>query len=139
MNKTCFRCHETKSIDAFYGHPKMADGHLGKCIECTKREIRERAQTPSGRKREHLRNQKTKRKKDRAHYQRTLRAKFPERYRARNTVDYAVKKGTLIRLPCEVCGDPKSQAHHDDYSQPLAVRWLCFKHHREVAHGQIVG
>jgi hypothetical protein len=45
---------------------------------------------------------------------------------------------------CFIClrvlgSDPKAQAHHADYSQPWAVRWLCFKHHRELGHGQIVG
>lgn len=52
--------------------------------------------------------------------------------RAKWQVRYAVKMGRLIRLPCEVCGSPKSEAHHDDYSKPLDVRWLCRPHHREA-------
>ena len=39
---------------------------------------------------------------------------------------------------CFKCGE-KGQAHHDDYSKPFEIKWLCFKHHRELAHGQIVG
>ena len=41
----------------------------------------------------------------------------------------AVKTGKLIPQPCEVCGNPKVQKHHDDYSKPLEVRWLCSLHH----------
>lgn len=41
----------------------------------------------------------------------------------------AIKRGDLVRQPCEVCGFPQAQAHHDDYSKPLDVRWLCPKHH----------
>lgn len=59
--------------------------------------------------------------------------------RAHNIVEKALKRGTLTRQPCEVCGasgvmtDRRSevQAHHDDYSKPLEVRWLCQKHHHE--------
>jgi hypothetical protein len=43
----------------------------------------------------------------------------------------AIRKGELVRLPCEVCGDLKSEAHHDDYADALKVRWLCRKHHKE--------
>lgn len=35
----------------------------------------------------------------------------------------------LERQPCEVCGNPDVVAHHDDYTKPLEVRWLCRSHH----------
>ncbi len=42
---------------------------------------------------------------------------------------HAVKTGRLKRLPCEVCGKEPAEGHHDDYSKPLDVRWLCKPHH----------
>jgi hypothetical protein len=51
---------------------------------------------------------------------------------ARKKLRYAVKIGKIKRKPCEVCGDPNSQAHHDDYDKPLEVRWLCQSHHNEA-------
>lgn len=53
----------------------------------------------------------------------------PEKRRAHKRVEYAVKVGRLVRQPCEACGDEKVTAHHDDYSKPLEVRWLCRPHH----------
>jgi len=58
--------------------------------------------------------------------------KYPEKYKARNTARNALASGKLIRQPCEVCGSPKSEIHHDEYSKPLEVRWLCHMHHREL-------
>jgi hypothetical protein len=52
-------------------------------------------------------------------------------------VHKALKAGSLQRQPCEACGSQKSQAHHDDYSKPLDVRWLCSKHHSE--HHRVEG
>lgn len=46
-------------------------------------------------------------------------------------VSNAIKEGLLKRLPCEVCHTLPSNAHHDDYSKQLDVRWLCNKHHYE--------
>jgi hypothetical protein len=48
----------------------------------------------------------------------------------------AIKEGKLIRSArCSVCGHTgKIQAHHTDYSDPLAVVWLCFPCHRRI-HG----
>ena len=52
---------------------------------------------------------------------------------------WAVRRGWLKPKPCEVCGTMEGiEAHHDDYEKPLEVRWMCFKHHREGAHGQVV-
>tara|TARA_R110000868_G_scaffold364743_1_gene627616 strand:+ start:520 stop:1044 length:525 start_codon:yes stop_codon:yes gene_type:complete len=51
---------------------------------------------------------------------------------ARRAVYSAIRAGRLKRLPCSVCGNPKSQGHHEDYSKPLDVVWLCVKHHKEL-------
>jgi len=55
----------------------------------------------------------------------------PEKTRAQNQAKYAIRKGVLVRGPCEVGIDCRGaiQAHHDDYSKPLDVRWLCRRHH----------
>lgn len=54
-----------------------------------------------------------------------------ERKSLRNTVRLAMLKGTLTKKPCEQCGAEPAEAHHDDYSKPLDVRWLCKRHHGE--------
>lgn len=63
------------------------------------------------------------------------RRQHPERQAAHNAVARALRKGTLVRQPCEKgpegCGPGTVHAHHDDYSKPLEVRWLCALHHAE--------
>lgn len=49
--------------------------------------------------------------------------------KAGRKVAYAIKKGELVRKPCEECGEKKSQAHHCDYNKPLEVVWLRQKCH----------
>lgn len=48
---------------------------------------------------------------------------------ARNATTLAIRKGVLVRQPCETCGEEPTEAHHDDYTKPLEVRWLCHEHH----------
>lgn len=57
--------------------------------------------------------------------------KYPEKNSARMKLSNAVRDGKINPMPCEVCGNPTSEAHHDDYSKPLDVKWLCSKHHAE--------
>lgn len=142
MRKKCFKCRRTKLIDDFYKHPKMADGHLGKCKACTKKDVSDRYASPWGREKclnyEKKRWKLPARRAKAMEYQRRRREKFPGKERARTAVANAIRDGRLVRLPCEICGG-NAQAHHDDYRRPLVVRWMCFKHHREHAHGQKVG
>jgi len=37
--KRCFKCGQEKELDEFYVHKEMADGRLGKCKKCTKRDV----------------------------------------------------------------------------------------------------
>jgi uncharacterized Zn finger protein len=57
--------------------------------------------------------------------------------RAHYIVNVAKSKGSLTVQPCEKCGSiEKVHAHHEDYSKPLEVRWLCPRHHR-MRHKEI--
>ena len=62
----------------------------------------------------------------------------PERMRARYLVQKALQNGTLIKhLRCEVCTTKTLlDGHHDDYSKPFEVKWLCrgchIERHRTV-------
>jgi len=40
--KKCFKCSLLKPLSEFYKHRKMTDGHLGKCKDCTKKDVKER-------------------------------------------------------------------------------------------------
>lgn len=51
-------------------------------------------------------------------------------YNSTNIVRAAMRKGLLKRQPCEICGQMKAvHAHHEKYSEPLTIRWLCPSHH----------
>lgn len=57
-------------------------------------------------------------------------AKRRHQGRAKSAVHRAIGDGSLVREPCEVCGAEPAEGHHDDYSKPLEVRWLCRSHHK---------
>jgi hypothetical protein len=62
-----------------------------------------------------------------------------EKAKARKAAQRAVALGTLVREPCEVCSTEEVDAHHEDYSKPLEVRWLCRAHHHDVHRGERAG
>ena len=52
----------------------------------------------------------------------------------RGIVAKAIKDGTLIPEPCAICGSKRSEAHHEDYTKPFEIVWLCPSHHMKL-HG----
>lgn len=141
--KVCFKCPERgpQPLSAFYKHRQMADGHLNKCKVCTKRDVsRSYAEArPARAAYERKRAQNPERKAAQREHMAAHRARYPQRWAARVAVSNALRDGRLVRGACSVPGcTARAQAHHADYSKPLDVKWVCFKHHREQEHGQVV-
>jgi hypothetical protein len=52
---------------------------------------------------------------------------------ARSYLHTYMKRGKIIKGPCEECGSTVNvHGHHEDYDQPLFVKWLCKPCH--IAH-----
>lgn len=65
-------------------------------------------------------------------YKKKSISRHPEKHEARKVYDKAKRSGKIKKMPCVICGNPKSEGHHTDYSKPLEVVWLCRKHHVEA-------
>lgn len=70
------------------------------------------------------------------------RAKAAQQNIAHTLVAKAIKLGELVRPEtCENCGltqyGAPINAHHDDYSKPLEVRWLCVSCHQQLHRGNM--
>lgn len=146
-SKICFKCDFEKPLSEFYKHPQMTDGHLGKCKECSKKDVianraakidyyleydRQRANVPC-RVDARLRYSKTDagRKAARKGRSKWLEGNLIKRA-ASTIVGNYVRDGKLIKKDnCESCGasNCRIHGHHDDYAYPLSVRWLCAKCH----------
>lgn len=148
--KTCNTCGKTKPFSEFYKHAKMAGGYLSQCKECkrayqrkyrlnnlekVRAKDRERGSLPH---RVAARKEYAERMRlDGAHQSRQAKSKRewvkrnPHKRAAHVAVGNAIRDGVLIKEACEVCGCNATDAHHDDYTKPLDVRWLCRTHHAE--------
>lgn len=129
--KHCNKCDTTKENHEFYKRAASKDGLAAMCKLCQKNYDEARLKNP-------------KRMKMRRDYQKTEKGKAAhneatKRWVERNQIKRAVhiitgnaiRDGIIRKQSCEVCGKINAQAHHDDYSHPLIVRWLCSEHHKE--------
>jgi hypothetical protein len=133
MQKPCSKCGEMKPLDAFYKHPMMHDGHLSKCIECTKADVRSNraARAEYYRAYDRMRAKDPKRvaarREEARKNPRPRQEPDPVKRAARVAVGNAVRDGVILRSPeCEICAVPcETHGHHEDYSKPLEVIWVC--------------
>lgn len=126
--KTCFKCGVEKPVREFYRHPAMADGHLGKCKDCAKQDMRvDRHTKPRVREYDRNRTHLPHRVALRTRISKAWAAKHPDERKAQHAANNAVRDGKLQRQTrCEGCGLEKPvEKHHPDYSRPLLVLWLC--------------
>lgn len=147
--KKCFKCGIKKDISEFYRHSQMGDGHLNKCKECNKKDVqknyranleyykeydRQRAQLPHRKERvaEYQRSYPEKKKE----YITRYRKKYPDKHKAHNIISNALRDGKILKSKCW-CGSEYVHAHHDDYSKPLDIKWVCPKHHTEIHQGKL--
>lgn len=118
--KKCFKCEHILPIKKFYTHKKMPDGHLNKCIECTKIDVKKRENelknNPEWIEQERERNrEKYYRLKYKGKYKPTtekkreitkrFNQKFPEKYMASKYTEIYLSKVTGFHL------------HHWSYNQ----------------------
>ena len=132
-SKECFKCKTVKLLSEFYAHQYMADGHLNKCKECTKKDSFNNRGNNLEKYREYdrKRSKLDHRKKLHDEVNRLWKKADARRTAAHNAVSRAIKKGTLERLPCQKCNNSKSLAHHEDYDKKLDVVWLCQPCHKQ--------
>lgn len=145
--KVCRECNTEKPLTEFYKHERMADGHLNKCIPCVKSRVHKHREVHLEKIREYdkKRAKKPHRVQARKDYQQTEAGKLSKKramaaYLKRHPMVYAahVITGNAIRdgklfpqASCSACNSTeKIEGHHDDYTKPLEVRWLCEKCHK---------
>lgn len=140
--RLCISCNTIKDDSDFYYLNKKGNG---KCKECVKLQARKNRKEnieyyrELDKKRSNLPHrikarqdyQKNNPDKFRA-YKRKYALKNPQKRNAVTLVNNAKRDGKIEQKPCLICGDTNVQAHHEDYSKPLDVIWLCPKHHSEL-------
>lgn len=142
--RTCKTCGETKPLMDFYATTKGTLDRDCKPCRCAKVRANRMARVGQYAEYERGRAMLPHRVAAREQYARTPEgrearrrvgaawcSRNPIKRKAQHAVGNAIRDGKLARQPCEVCGEANAHAHHDDYSKPLDVRWLCTTHHAE--------
>jgi hypothetical protein len=118
-SKRCPKCGITKPVAEFYKHHRnVVSGYCKPCCVIVQREW-------------YANNRQRK-----SQINRTWRLNNSERRKAMNracgALWRAIKRGEIVRgTICEQCASTQTiEACHDDYSQPLKVKWLCIRCHR---------
>jgi len=126
--KKCTLCKNRKALSEFYKDAYRGDGLMTRCKSCD----------IFYRQAKRIKNPNTYKLRDSRYYQRNKvrkkiylegwRKKNKQKIKCHTAVKIALLKGSLVKQPCEKCA-AKAEAHHDDYTKPLDVKWFCRRHH----------
>jgi hypothetical protein len=133
-HKKCRACGEDKPLTCYWADANNKDGTRAVCSSCASdRQRRERLE-----RKEEWRLRHSKYRAARLEHFRDKAKRYYLDHRLESSVrmrcSHAIRSGKMARGSCEVCGVPNADAHHDDYSKPFSVRWLCRSHHIEWHH-----
>jgi len=134
--KKCFKCGKIKDMVYFYKHSEMADGHLGKCIACAKKDALAHRKKNLSRVREYDRTRGKLPHRIRANVAHTkkYRKEYPLKYAASLLLNNAVRSGKIKKpQKCSACNaECRIMGHHEDYHKPLDVVWVCQICHKKI-------
>lgn len=130
--KTCTKCGVEKSESEFGKRFDCPSGLRNQCIECHSSDIREWSKNNRDKIRGYQKRYRQCFPERFIKIRKTWEHQHPQKYAANTAVNNAVRDGRLIKQACRYCCELKVQAHHEDYSKPLEVIWLCKKHHVEA-------
>ncbi len=126
----CPKCETVKAIDDFYKSKR--DGHDSRCKVCRKLDAREYVKTGYWVRRdaEYYKRPDVRKRVNAYQRERRKRPDMIIKNACRSFANHAIGVGKISREPCAVCGEKQSEAHHNDYNQPLLIVWLCPSCHR---------
>ena len=126
MKLKCSKCKEMLDVSMFHKNSRAKSGYQSQCKKC-----RTPSRPPIEVRREYNKRWRERNREKFNRLTREWKARNKEKVRAHRKVNKALLYGRLEKKPCEICGELKVEAHHEDYSKPLEVVWLCRKHHVE--------
>lgn len=121
MTKKCIKCGNKKNVSFFSKTKANKDGLAGLCKSCHLEYLRERRKKNPEKDRERKRRYYHKNKQR----IKEMLDKNIDKIQAKRLARTAMEKGIITKKPCEKCGSHETLKHHDDYSKPIQVRWLC--------------
>lgn len=153
--KVCKTCKKTKRLSSFYKNHKGSQGVQSNCKKCC--DEYEKGYRKTKKYKDYQKKYREQHEEYRAAYsleyrrinkniiyERRKRKHYFENYKKNETG--AIRKRRLCRiktnlfiltkklkrLPCVICGNEKSDAHHYNYDSPLNIIWICRKHHAKL-------